>query len=754
MQVSDFLYLTRNYFFDDDTMAKDLKKIHERLGSIHNRVSNVLFNTVDIEKYSKDLVTERIGELLGQEGAALDDISEKLLSISEMLLDYYHHFVDLKRQTREKNQLFINDVLQEINRDILKPLLKQKHPMAQVFPRASHWMAFTLLPPYEGKCHLFEHRLRAVAEYSSGASAIVLIVMAARVRQGRNDFKYTDFLYDYIPLLTFRMINDLDNLFSNQDHTKAKKMAFALINGLMVPVRDRSEYNLALKQWEEFWHSRGVEPSKIIKEIFERFPEFIHAERLQVRFAGGYASGEDVKLVAGLSHRDTGSKSLYEFLTAVHSVAFRKDGSFQERTGWLGVPFEIDHLKDYVGYEQKTGLEGLFNTWSLGRSFYNELILQARRLGFRGHIVKHGRKEPFLGYDTVEISPPAAFNYLKTMFIYQMGAYENLIQHAGGNGVYLWRETLLGYEFIMFDYGRGVRDIDEESLSLDKLSTIFNYGVTFREGKKGPGRTHKESGLGKSFFYLANETYLTRLISITKDRTIRVIEKARPGKDQGEEINTVGAEFSFEEMGFDYRYATGVVIQGFVPFNQGYRTVEYAPISLRSILGQVVAGNGEERRRGYWQDIPETDVLDELSPGDEIEFVSYETEEVDTLSSFTKTVSHTPSPASPQFVFDDGATFAISGIVRLESYGKEIVFSNYDDPFKAVNALGVFALDEVTVHSRTKGVKQLEKVVKGVVKEVPSSDNQGTFVVKGSDGRETFVGPEQIFQLRKIDSAR
>jgi hypothetical protein len=723
---------------------------------LHKRVGDVFFNTVDIKEYNKDYITNHIKEKLEKEGVSLDDISKYLLSISEMLLDYYHHFVDLNRQTREKNQLFINDVLQQINKDILTPLIEQKYPMAMVFQRSSQWMAFALLPTYKGNIQLFNHRIRAIADYSAEASAIVLIVMASRIRQAKHQFKYINFLNHYIPLLTSLMIKELDNLFSNQNHINAKRMAFALINGLMVPVRDRSEYYRALNQWKRVWHNRGVDPTKIIREIFERFPEFIHAERLQSRFVGGYASGEDIKFIAKLSHggAEPQTKSLYEVLTDAHGVATEESGKSQTRTGWLGVPFEIDHIKEYVGYKQKSGFEGLFNIWSLGRSFYDELVLQARRLGFRGHVIKHGKDTPFLGYITVEISPPAAFDYLKTMFVYQMGAYENLIQHAGGNGVFLWRETLHGYEFIMFDHGRGVRDTGESSPSLEKLRTIFDYGVTFRKGKKGPGRTHKESGLGQSFFYLANETYLTRLISVTKDRKIRIVEKKHPGKDQGEKIETVGDEFSFEELGFNYRYATGVIIQGFVPFDQGYRTVEYVPISLRSILGEVVARNSEGRYRGCWQDSPKNDVLDRLSPRDKVEFVLCEAEEVGTIRSFTKTVSHVPSQASPQFVFTDGSTFAISGIIRLENNGKEVVFSDYDDSLDAVKSLGIFVFDEVTVHSRTKAARQLQKVVKGYVEDVPSSYNQGSFVVIRLDGRKTFVGPEQILQVRKIDSLR
>jgi hypothetical protein len=732
-------------------VKNDLKEINKRVFFIYDRVRDVLFKSVAEKDYLMEFITERIKKMLLHEGVTLDFISEKLLSISEMLLDYYHYFVDLKRQTKEKNQLFINDILQEINKDVLKPLLNQKHPMAQVFPRASHWMAFVLLPSYKDKKQLFILRLRAVAEYSAEASAIVLIVMASRVRQGRHHYRYTDFLHSYIPLLTSHMIIDLDNLYRNQDHIRAKRMAFALINGLMVSVKDKFKYFRALTKWERVWRNRGVFPSKIIKESFDRFPEFTQPEQLLSRFAGGYPSGDDIKYIAELSSRSSLEKSFYEVLAGAHNSTSEEICSFQEKHGWVEVSFEIEHIKQYVRYERKTGLEGLFNIWSLGRSFNKELVFLARRLGFRGHVIRHGKKVPFLGYDTVEISPPASFYYLKTMFLYQMGAYENLIQHAGGNGVYLWRETLHGYEFIMFDHGRGVRDEGEETIRLEKLSTIFDYGVTFRKGKKGPGKTHKESGLGQSLFYLANETYLTRLISITKDRKIRIVEKAYPGKDQGETIKTVSTEFSFEELGLDYRYATGVIVQGFVPFDQGYRTVEFAPISPRNIIGEVVARNSEGQRRGTWQDSPKNSVLDELILYDEVEFVLNEAEEVNTVRSFTKTVSHMPSPASPQFVFNDGSTFSLTGIIKLESYGKEIVLSDFDDPLDAVNALGIFALDEVTVYLKSRGARHLNRVIHGIIEKVPSSDNQGVFVIRGSDGQKTLVGPEQVFEIRTFD---
>lgn len=737
---------------DNIAMTIEIKEIGEIVTTLHTRVCDVFFNTVDAGQYSQDLLTSHIKEMLAIEGISLDDISEKLLSISELLLDYYHHFVALNRQTREKNQLFINDVLQQINKNILTPLIEQRYPMAMVFQRSSQWLAFILLPRYKGNIPLFNQRIRAVAEYSAEASAIVLIVMASRVRQGKHQFKYINFLYQYIPLLTSLMIKDLDNLFSNQNHANAKRMAFSLINGLMVPVRDRSEYYKALNQWKRVWHNRGVDPSKIINEIFARFPEFIHAERLQSRFVGGFASGEDIRFIAKLAH--TGAtlqtKSLYEVLTDAHSAATEEGATLQARSGWLGVPFEVDHIKEYVGYQQKTGLEGLFNIWSLGRSFENELILQARRLGFRGHVIKYGRNVPFHGYKAVEISPPASFDYLKTMFIYQMGAYENLIQHAGGNGVFIWRETFHGYEFIMFDHGRGVRDTGESPPSLGKLRTIFNYGVTFRKGKKGPGRTHKASGLGQSFFYLANETYLTRLISVTKDRTIRIIEKKHPGKDQGETIETVGAEFSFEELGFDYRYATGVIIQGFVPFDPCYQSVEYMTISPHSILGEVVVRNSEGRYRGCWQDDPPNDILDRLAPRDNVEFALCEGEEVDTTRSFTKTVAHLPTEAFPRFFFTDDSSFAISGIIRLEMNGREVTFSDSGDPLKTVNSLGISVFDEITIYSRSKSVRQRERIVNGYIEEVPSSYNQGTFVVTGADGRKIFIGPEQVLEVHRI----
>ncbi len=732
-------------------MEDDLKEINKRVFLIYDRVRDVLFKSVDEKDYSMEFITERIKEMLLREGVTLDYISEKLLSISEMLLDYYHYFVDLKRQTKEKNQLFINDILQQINKDILKPLLDQRHPMAQVFPRASHWMAFVLLPSYKDNKQLFRLRLRAVAEYSAEASAIVLIVMASRVRQGRHHFRYMNFLNNYIPLLTSHMILDLDNLFRNQDHIKAKRMAFALINGLMVSVKDRFKYFRALTKWERVWRNRGVFPSKIIKESFDRFPEFTHSEQLLRRFAGGYPSGDDIKYIAELSYKSSLDKSLFEVLAGTRNITSEETWSFQEKHGWVEVSFELDHIKQYVRYEQKTGLEGLFNIWSLGRSFNKELIFLARRLGFRGHVIRHGKKVPLLGYDTVEISPPASFYYLKTMFLYQMGAYENLIQHAGGNGIYLWRETLHGYEFIMFDHGRGVRDEGEDTIRLERLSTIFDYGVTFRKGKKGPGKTHKVSGLGQSLFYLANETYLTRLISITKDRKIRIVEKAHPGKDQGENIETVSTEFSFEDLGLDYRYATGVIVQGFVPFDQGYRTVEFRPISLQNILGEVVARNSEGLYRGKWQESPKNSVLDELVPHDEVEFVLNDAEEVETVSPFTKIVSHMPSPASPVFVFDNGSTLSLSGIIKLESYGREIVLSDFDDPLEAVNTLGIFTLDEVTVYIKSKGVRHLGRVIHGIIEKVPSSENQGTFVIRGFDGLKSYVGPEQVYEVRTFD---
>ncbi len=737
-----------------DNATKDNKDIMTKLTEIRSRVETVFLRSMGSRPYKKNIMTDTIKNLYAQDGEALDDVAVELLKVSEMLLDYFHFFVDSKLKSKEVNQLFINDILQQIDKEVMRPLIKRNYALAKLFPKASHWLALIMLPNYSTHIDFFRHRLRAVAEYSSEASAIVLMVLASRVRQGQQGFKRVSFLNQYVPLLTSRMIKELDNLFLHQSYAEAKQMSTALINGLLVPVQKKSDYFQAHTFLERVWRNQGIDSKSIIREIFERYPELSDEGHLKFKLVGEYSSGNDIEFIKRLMTKsDLDGMSFYDLLTDANKVPADINWLLDKKNDWLTVDFELKHIIEYAEYSPKKDLEEVFDLWTLGWEYRQRLINYARQQGFYGFVLVDGKEQPFLGYDQFALSSGKRKVPFDIKEVYEFGIKENVLQHAGGTGIYLWRQNSDAYEFLMLDYGRGLRN--QKGKVVSDPSRIFSQGVTFRKGAKGPGKNVYISGRGIGSNRLANETTLVRLISVTKDKKVRIVERTVPGKMLGSEIPSKFMSHRLSNLGYHYRHTTGVIVHGLIGLSQKGRSSKFSPIGSNTVMSFLSQPNSEPLILSHY-----SQSIKPLLSQSLIEQIPIEINFSEVIgkkwATYKSVVQNAPIPQTPYFIFYDETRFNINDIKAIEKddYGKKEYMEVGKDGsiWDIINKMAISSLDEITIYYNSYEQIEKDSLISGVVVQLPNRNNPGVVIVTEANEKQFMIGPEQIRQVKVVDA--
>jgi hypothetical protein len=325
-------------------------------------------------------------------------------------------------------------------------------------------------------------------------------------------------------------------------------------------------------------------------------------------------------------------------------------------------------------------IETLFDAWIKGPYAKNELIYQARKLGFEGINIQNNKEYAFNGEAVPEDTYSESLRIQGIYSLYEDGIRENVSQHARGNAVYLWREGLEGYEFLMLDYGPGV--IDKNGNPVDNIEKIFNKGVTFRQGTPGPDGVRREGGYGEGAWRTALNSYLLRLISINNGK-IHVVTK-EPGfipkirdffispinflKQNRKHVPT---ELRISDLPGKISDRSGVVVHGFVPFDRKEFKGQLTEPTDTDLLGSIKVQKPSPSYHGLWQIAPAKE-LDALKPGDRVIFKYHES----TYRAFRKNI-HTEAVhtgvlkevASTDnqgvFIFEDGFIVSYSRIKNV-----------------------------------------------------------------------------------------
>ena len=307
-----------------------------------------------------------------------------------------------------------------------------------------------------------------------------------------------------------------------------------------------------------------------------------------------------------------------------------------------------------------SNIKNLFDTWAKSRKAKNELIYEARKLGFEGVNIENYSEHALNGNTYPEIS--SFYRLIKDSKIYNLyqGVLENVMQHAGGNAVYLWREGSEGYEFFMFDYGPGV--LNKEGRPVEDLRKIFNKGYSISQGNG----YHIGGGFGVGTWITAENSFLLRLISIN-DGKIHIVTK-KPEKNE----HIVVKQNTFPSKGLVD--ISGVIVHGFVPFNETNFHGEFTDPTDKDILGAIrMQLPSLSSQRDLWQSVP-TKELDSLKPGDKVTFKYNRQRE--TYLSIRKDVQEAvhsgtlKEVASPEnqgvFIFENGPTISYAKITKVQ----------------------------------------------------------------------------------------
>jgi hypothetical protein len=303
-----------------------------------------------------------------------------------------------------------------------------------------------------------------------------------------------------------------------------------------------------------------------------------------------------------------------------------------------------------------SNMKNLFDTWAKGLKAKNELIYEARKLGFEGVNIENYSEHALNGNAHPVI---ASFDRLtkdrngRIYPIYYL-LLENVMQHGGGNAVYFWKEGLGGYEFFMFDYGPGVSN--KEDQPVEDLRRIFDKEYSIR-----PGDGYRSGELGVGAWLTAKNSFLLRLISIN-DGKINIVTK------KGEKDDRIVVEQNtFPSKGLVD--ISGVIVHGFAPFNETNFHDEFTDPSNENILGTIKMAS----HRGLWQSAPvPADELNRLKPGDKVTF-KYNRQSEEKIYLLIKKATHSgilKEVASPKnqgvFIFEDGLKISYPNITKVQ----------------------------------------------------------------------------------------
>ncbi|OGC22981.1 hypothetical protein A2291_00825 [candidate division WOR-1 bacterium RIFOXYB2_FULL_42_35] len=371
--------------------------------------------------------------------------------------------------------------------------------------------------------------------------------------------------------------------------------------------------------------------------------------------------------------------------------------------------------------------QALFELWVQGIAARDALICEGRLQGWDGLYVEGFRSKPFKGNTTTNEHPPASGEYFDTWYLYDEGVHANVIQHALGEAVYLWRENGFGCEFMMLDYGPGGQRFGSR---VDDLTEIFDWDKSYRGfGVAVDGKNHGGGcGIGTTGF--ARNSYLTRIASIGEGR-VSVVDK-RPGfygRNNGP-FDTVQTDLTTLDNAF-----SGFLAQGFVPVVGNVYRGAFFPPGQAGIIGVDRTEQGREVKRGSWQQAPAKE-LRTLQPGENVVIKYYAIGEKKQNFTITATVAALPNNANGYcLVFSGGhKRINIFDLIRVErtSYGVMI-----GERMRQDTSAYLYALEQrlqikmgtkITVTYEKAAPVDEEKTHQGIVKEPPKPENQGCLV--------------------------
>ena len=390
-------------------------------------------------------------------------------------------------------------------------------------------------------------------------------------------------------------------------------------------------------------------------------------------------------------------------------------------------------------------MQKLFNVWAKGKDHRDALIFEARKQGFEGRYFDDYEEKPLNGSGEKESYTAPLDEYMNFYDLYWNGINGNVIQHGFGNGVYFWRETGEGFEFMIMDYGSGV--IRSDDRPVEDIGQIFDEH-SYRGGRHSLDGAGHGSGAGLGMNVVAQHTYLTRAISVN-DGKVRVVEKGTPGyyKWRSKGNKTVQTNYSFSDLGITGSGISGFIVQGFVPFNRSF-TGKYSSISQESLFGKVLADKPSFKNRGSWQLLP-ADGLSQLKANDRVTLVFYRTgeERRDVMKKITV-----------RSISEGGGLTDRDGTEYNPNYMKFLkINGNTDEVRGNLDVLKVLRNRNVRIGSTVEflydenvAVDERQEVT-GVITAVPGPENQGVVEILPADGQKLSLSMAQVKEFRNED---
>ncbi len=312
-------------------------------------------------------------------------------------------------------------------------------------------------------------------------------------------------------------------------------------------------------------------------------------------------------------------------------------------------------------------LQKLYEIWLKGKDSRDELIYEARKLGFDGLVLENYEEYALNGNSSPSISSALSKTNDDIHAIYKLGIKENIFQHAYGSGVYFWRESPDGYEYMSFDWGPGV--FDQNLNPVENIRGIFGIG-SYRKGATALRMMHK-SGRGLGMTYLADASLFARAVSLIDGRT-HVADKRVLGNFWRLSSDLPARQKNYN-LPQEYKNSTGFSIHGFVPFlKQNYRG-KLSPITAENILGTVQTKKSKQIYLGEWQKKP-AQGLETLEPRDEVTFIYFDPElneegKQENRMTHRGILRSVPSETNQGvFIFEDGFTI---GYEKVKEFVKD-----------------------------------------------------------------------------------
>ncbi len=422
------------------------------------------------------------------------------------------------------------------------------------------------------------------------------------------------------------------------------------------------------------------------------------------------------------------------------------------------------------------GNKALMDAWSKGPEAINELVYQARRLGFEGGVfIKRNDGyvlKPFQGsLSDMVFGPPLFDHYVHPILVsskwdggkadFPGEIWWNVRVHAKSDAVFLWRESQQGYECLMFDYGPGFLSGQKAD-----LTSIFRKHETYRAGGHGLG----------TWLY-GKYSYLTRLVSMNQGK-IQVVDKT-PGYFTDEKDSL---DISHKVVQTDLPAplgSHGFIVHAFVPFNKGLYKGRFTPVSDDNILGSINTDHSAPIDRDeIWRQTQaiETNQITDKDIGRPVDInVHADATKRKSIRISGRLESYndylvkngTGEPLSSSFmIVPMENNFGIKGkssikilysqVREIKTPDHKITVRTEKDARKYISNLFDYSFPEpppveITYEERYD-VGEIQQL-SGVITRAPSAETQGALEIKTSDGQIHLIGIDRIKEFTFTDKS-